>query len=163
MLDLTALLGTAGHAAGHAAQAAAALSASTLTNRLPCREKAAKEIKTDQKIYIQRYQNAQRATRDPQVSYEKCWNVSYIKRNLEKSHLGKSHPTNPYKPCISHARSMHDPCTSHARLVSHRKCSTSSWNISLSFLKLSWGTECHRIHRQNVKDLAQFVTNYQFI
>ena len=72
MLDLTALLGTAGHAAGHAAQAAAALSASTLTNRLPCREKAAKEIKTDQKKYIQRYQNAQRATRDPQVSYKKC-------------------------------------------------------------------------------------------
>ena len=106
MLDLTALLGTAGHAAGHAAQAAAALSASTLTNRLPCREKAAKEIKTDQKKYIQRYQNAQRATRDPQVSYEKCWNVSYIKRNLEKSHLGKSHPTNPYKPCTSHAPAM---------------------------------------------------------
>ena len=71
MLDLTAFLGTAGHAAGHAAQAAAALSASTLTNRLPCREKAAKEIKTDQKN-IQKYHNAQRATRDPQVSYEKC-------------------------------------------------------------------------------------------
>ena len=63
----------------------------------------------------------------------------------------------------SHAWAMHEPCTSHARSVSHRKCSTSSWNISLSFLKLSWGTECHRIHRQNVKDLAQFVTNYQFI